>query len=570
VPSDRKILTLTDPPAELRRRFLTLKTRLDVALFLDVSLQQLTYHLFKVKDTERYAKFNIAKKSGGLREIRSPATALKLIQKKLNQGLHCVYEPRNAVHGFVLSSSLSAPRSIVSNARLHVGAKFILNLDLKDFFPSINFGRVRGMFIGKPYGLDPEAATVLAQICCFENGLPQGAPTSPTVSNMICAKLDADLQKLAQRYNCLYSRYADDLTFSTRASSFPKSIARVVTREAGPETVVGGELEKVVNGNGFQINPLKTRLQTKIRRQEVTGLTVNQFPNVKRRYVNQIRAMLHAWREFGLELAETDFRNRYDRKHRNPKSAPPSFKRVVKGKLDFLTMVRGKEDSVCIRLLRQYAQLETSFAFTSVVGPSTNFELVKDAVWVLEVLVGSGASMVTEQGTAFFLAGVGLVTCAHVLRPQTRAIRAHEPTKSYPVKVIAQDEHLDLAVLEIPGVHHDIELPCGDPAALRQSQAIRVLGFPNYAPGNQCAVRNGEVTAFRTASAIRRILVDANIIAGNSGGPVLDAKNRVIGVAAKGAATEDGAAETDKHEVIPIDALKHLKGVKLSSEPPKT
>jgi RNA-directed DNA polymerase len=566
VPGDRKSLALTDPPAELRKRFLALKTRSDVALFLDVSVQQLTYHLFIVKDTERYAKFNIAKKSGGLREIRSPAKALKLIQKKLNQGLHCVYQPRNAVHGFVTSGNSSAPRSIVSNARLHVGARYVLNIDLKEFFPSINFGRVRGMFMGKPYGLDPEAATVLAQICCFENGLPQGAPTSPTVSNMICAKLDADLQKLAQRYNCLYSRYADDLTFSTRASSFPKSLARIVTGESGQETVVGGELEKAVNGNGFHINPLKTRLQTRIRRQEVTGLTVNQFPNVKRRYVNQVRAMLHAWREFGLELAETDFRNRYDRKHRNPNSPPPSFKRVVKGKLDFLTMVRGKNDSVCVRLLRQYAQLETGFTFTSVAGANTSIELVKDAVWILEALAGSGADMVTEQGTAFFLAGVGLVTCAHVLRPQTRAIRANEPHKDYAVKVIAQDEFLDLAVLEIPGVHHDIELPCGDPTALRQSQAIRLLGFPNYAPGNQCAIRNGEVTAFRTVSAIRRILVDANIIAGNSGGPVVDAKNRVIGVAAKGATSEAAAAQTDKHEVIPIDALKHLKGVKLSSE----
>lgn len=566
MPRNHKTRALTDPPAELRKKFLALKTRQDVALLLEISLQQLTYHLFKVKDTERYAKFNIAKKSGGIREIRSPATALKLIQRKLNQVLQSVYEPRNAVHGFVVASSCPAPRSIVSNARLHVGAKFILNTDLKDFFPSINFGRVRGMFIGKPYALTPEAATVLAQICCFENGLPQGAPTSPIVSNMVCARLDGDLQKLAQRYNCLYSRYADDLTFSTRASSFPKSLARTVASASGSETVVGGEFDNVVNGNGFQINALKTRLQTKIRRQEVTGLTVNQFPNIKRRYLNQLRAMLHAWRKFGLELAETDFLNRHDNKHRNPSSPRPSFRRVVKGKLDFLTMVRGKDDSVCIRLLRQYAQLETSFNFTAIVGPKTSIELVKDAVWVLEALAGSGDDLVTEQGTAFFLAGVGLITCAHVVRPETRAIRAHEPTKQYPIRVVAKDEFLDLAVLDIPGVHHDIELPSGDPATLHQSQAIRVLGFPNYAPGNQCAVRNGEITAFRTVSAIRRILVDANIIVGNSGGPVVDQSNRVIGVAAKGAASETDATLTDKHEVIPIDALKHLA----TAMPPRT
>lgn len=561
MPTKRKTLALTDPPGELKKKFLGLKTRSDVAAFLDVSLQQLTYHLFVVKDANRYTKFNIAKRSGGSREIRSPATALKIIQKKLNQALQCVYEPRHSVHGFVSSSGLSAPRNIVSNARLHVGAEFVLNIDLKDFFPSINFGRVRGMFIARPYGLDPEAATVLAQICCFENGLPQGAPTSPVVSNMICARLDADLQKLAQRYNCLYSRYADDLTFSTHANSFPKSLARIVARPVGPETVAGGEVEKAVLGNGFQLNPLKTRLQTKSRRQEVTGLTVNQFPNVKRQYINQVRAMLHAWRQFGLDLAEADFHKRYDKKHRNPKSPPPSFKRVVKGKLDFLTMVRGKSDSVCIRLLREYARLETTFKFTSVAGPNTSAELIKDAVWVLQALSGSGPNMVTEQGTAFFLAGVGLVTCAHVLHPQTRAIRPQESHIEFDINIVAVDRHLDLAVLEIPGVHHDIELPFGEPASLRQSEPIKLLGFPNYAPGNQCALRNGEVTAFRTVSAIRRILIDANIISGNSGGPVLDAKNRVVGVAVKGAASEADARKTDKHEVIPIDALRFLKGI---------
>lgn len=226
MPVKRKTLALVGTPDELRKKFLALKTRAGVAEFLDIPLSQLTYHLFTVEATGRYSKFNIAKRSGALREIQSPATALKLIQRKLNQALSCVYQPRNAVHGFVTSRGLSAPRNIVSNARVHLGAEFILNVDLKDFFPSINFGRVRGMFARKPYGLGVKAATVLAQVCCFENGLPQGAPTSPIISNMICGKLDADLQKLAQRYNCLYSRYADDITFSTHAKSFPNVALR--------------------------------------------------------------------------------------------------------------------------------------------------------------------------------------------------------------------------------------------------------------------------------------------------------------------------------------------------------
>jgi S1-C subfamily serine protease len=273
--------------------------------------------------------------------------------------------------------------------------------------------------------------------------------------------------------------------------------------------------------------------------------------------------MLHAWRVFGLDLAESEFHKRYDRKHRNPKTPPPSFKRVVKGKLDFLTMVRGKDDSVCIRLLRDYARLAPEFRFTSVGGPHTNIDLIKDAVWVLEALVDVEGNVVTNQGTAFFLKGIGLVTCAHVLDGQTMAICPIEPHLSHPVRVVTRDDQIDLAVLEVPGVHHDIELAMGDPTSLQQSAPIKLLGFPNYAPGNQCAIRNGEVTDFRTVSATRRILVDANIIVGNSGGPVLDQRNCVVGVAARGAVSEDEAQTTDRHEVIPIDALKQLTGIRV-------
>ena len=240
---------LISSPQELATKFRQLKTRSDVAKLLDVSLKQLTYHLFVLKAP--YVTFKVKKASGGEREISSPATALKLIQRKLADVLNSVYTPRQAVHGFVPN------RSVVSNAALHVGARFVLNIDLEDFFPSINFGRVRGMFMAEPYKVDPIVATVLAQICCFENVLPQGAPSSPVVSNMICGRLDSQLQKVAKRYNCLYSRYADDLTLSTRTSSFPKSLARQQKTEAGSQIMVGAELEAVITGNGFKVN--KTR-----------------------------------------------------------------------------------------------------------------------------------------------------------------------------------------------------------------------------------------------------------------------------------------------------------------------
>ncbi|MEA3408593.1 MAG: reverse transcriptase domain-containing protein [Chloroflexota bacterium] len=329
-------LSLTTSDDALVEGFFSLQTREDIAELLDVSNSKLVYHLYTVPHPERYAVFEIPKRSGGHREISAPATALKIIQRKLNQVLQQVYEPKASVHGFV------AERSIVTNAEMHSRQRYVLNVDLKDFFPSINFGRVRGMFMAVPYNRPAEVATVLAQICCFDNQLPQGAPTSPVVSNMICAKMDSQLLRLAQRNRCVYTRYVDDMTFSTSLPSFPKKLARL---GSSGQVEIGSELEGIIAENGFEINDRKVRLQTKYGRQEVTGLTVNEFPNVDRKFIRQIRAMLHAWKEFGLAAAEDEFFRRYDKKHRNPDKERPSFAHIVKGKIEFLGMVRGKDDS---------------------------------------------------------------------------------------------------------------------------------------------------------------------------------------------------------------------------------
>jgi RNA-directed DNA polymerase len=202
-------LTLTASNEELRQRFLTLCTREDVAALLEIDYYRLNYHLHIAKrHRDVYTTFYVSKKSGGRRQISAPITALKIIQQKLNQVLQQVYQPKPAVHGFTLD------KSIVTNAKEHSRRKYVLNVDIKDFFPSINFGRVRGLFMAWPYNLNDSVATVLAQICCYNNELPQGAPTSPIISNMICAKMDSQLQGLAKKHQCFFTRYADDITFS--------------------------------------------------------------------------------------------------------------------------------------------------------------------------------------------------------------------------------------------------------------------------------------------------------------------------------------------------------------------
>jgi RNA-directed DNA polymerase len=341
-------ITLSASAEELRKKFFVLETAGHIAELLEIDHDRLKYHLYIVPLSQRYSTFDIPKKFGGVRTISAPVTALKIIQQKLNQVLQSVYPRKPSAHGFVYGMS------ILTNAQEHSKRRWVFNVDLKDFFPSINFGRVRGMFMAFPYQRNPAVATVLAQICCFNNALPQGAPTSPIVSNMICAKMDSEFQLLAQEHRCFYTRYGDDITFSTFLPRFPPALGSM---DSSGRAQVGPILEEVIRKNGFQINPNKVRLQIKNRRQVVTGLTINKFPNVRREYVRQIRAMLHAWRKFGVEAAEEEFFKTYDQKHRGPSKSRPLFKQVVKGKIEFLGMVRGKINPIYLRFRHQLRTL---------------------------------------------------------------------------------------------------------------------------------------------------------------------------------------------------------------------
>ena len=170
-----------------------------------------------------------------------------------------------------------------ANAIKHHKRRYVFNIDLKDFFPTINFGRVRGFFIKDAnFMLHTKVATILAQIACYQNGLPQGAPCSPVISNLIGHVLDIRLCKLASANGCTYSRYAcDDITFSTNKPDFPSSIARRVAGEAH-KWEVGDRLEEAVVSAGFAVNPLKTRMQYRSSRQAVcTGLRLSGIEKVK-------------------------------------------------------------------------------------------------------------------------------------------------------------------------------------------------------------------------------------------------------------------------------------------------
>lgn len=312
---------------------------------LGFPLRTLTWVIYGPRRASYYTAWQVSKRNGrGVREIRAPRSTLYVIQRRLHEILQAQYEPRQPTHGFVLR------RNVVTNAEPHVGRNLILNIDLKDFFPTINYGRVRGLFLRNPFNFAEDVANLLAKICCWENSLPIGAPTSPVVSNMICLRLDRELQALAGKRACWYTRYADDLTFSTNRSAFSPGIAALVVSADEQTVVLGEELLGILTDNGFAPNPDKTRLRAKHQRQSVTGIVVNERTNVDRRDIRRIRAMLHSWSKFGLSNAQAQFAE-HDRKDRHP-GAEPAFQDVLWGLISYLAQVRGPGDS--------YVQLFTS------------------------------------------------------------------------------------------------------------------------------------------------------------------------------------------------------------------
>ncbi|GAC30306.1 retron Ec67 family RNA-directed DNA polymerase/endonuclease [Brumicola pallidula] len=278
-----------------RRNYLLLKkaqTKPELASILGIPAAFLTRVVYKPGVSTHYHQFKIPKKSGGARSISAPSSELKDIQRRLSDLLldcKAVIHVDNKVE-CTLSHGFERERSIITNARVHSNKKNILNLDLEDFFGSFNFGRVRGYFIAnKHFKLHPHIATVLAQIACFENKLPQGSPCSPAIANLITSSLDIKLSTLAKRSGCSYTRYADDITFSTRKSAFPVAIIK-----DDENLTLGSKLLGEIRRAGFSVNPRKTRLQFKDSRQEATGLVVNKKVSVKSEYWRLTRAMAHS------------------------------------------------------------------------------------------------------------------------------------------------------------------------------------------------------------------------------------------------------------------------------------
>ena len=278
----------------------------DLAKLLGFTPKGASYVLYKLPVAQKYRTFDIPKKSGGTRTINAPEKSLSLLQKRLGELLYeCVAEHQKSHPSFWRAShGFQKDRTIISNAEVHRRRRFVFNVDIEDFFGALNFGRVRGFFIhDNTFALDPVIATIVAQIGCHNNALPQGSPCSPVISNLIGNILDLRLLALARDTGCTYTRYADDLTFSTNEKLFPTEIAVNVQ---GSEWVVGKRLNKQIERTGFKLNEGKTRMSLRQSRQTVTGLVVNSKANINIDYYRTVRSMCHSLFRTGSYYRKTE------------------------------------------------------------------------------------------------------------------------------------------------------------------------------------------------------------------------------------------------------------------------
>lgn len=398
-------------------------------------LGQIIYYARNEKDSAFYTRFDISKKSGAKRSIHAPTNGLKAIQKTLALILQCVFDPHPAAQGFTKG------RSIVDNAKKHVGKNYVFNVDLKDFFHSIDQSRFWKCMQLQPFNLYQDdtnrdqkyipwerfleltgenidlrkssqklanglwaiksddgficyakknidfnkelflfkstnnqqsrlgqgvgnslwlvnkipvagridLAGLIASLCCFEleverkdvhgnwqfvkkKVLPQGAPTSPVITNIVCQRLDYLLTGVAKRFHATYTRYADDITFSSNHNLY----------QQGSEFIE--ELYRIIDDQNFQIKDSKTRLQKEGFRKEVTGLLVNDKVNVQQRYIKQLRMWLYYWERYGYDKATRFFLQQYSIDKGHVKNGKPDLAKVICGKLDFLKMVKGEDN----------------------------------------------------------------------------------------------------------------------------------------------------------------------------------------------------------------------------------
>jgi RNA-directed DNA polymerase len=291
-----------------------------------------------------------------------------------------------------------------------------------------------------------------------------------------------------------------------------------------------------VGGNAFAVQPFKTRVRGRHSSMEVTGIRINSGPNVSPFLYRQVRAMLHAIERFGHAAANEEHLKKYAQKQR--KGAPPDLKAIVRGKIEFIGFVKGRDDRIYVGLLQRFQRIFHENAKPILIGSSTHESVIRQGIWLLKDKTEE------HQGTAFAIQGGRLLTAAHNLDNIMFASRPGYDNETYLVEKIATNEELDLAEIKIRSFL-PVQFSLDSTSPIELGKRICVVGFPKFHDKDSVGFRFGNVVQERYYFAVKQgtaadfttekhFVVDADIVKGNSGGPILDEHNRVIGVAVRG------------------------------------
>ena len=521
-----------------RESFLQIKSRQDLANYLDVDLKELTFFAFSGRPFYRH--FAILKMDGTTRRtISAPIGKLRTLQKILAETLDMIYEVPNSVHGFVKGNST------VTNALPHVKAKGVLKLDIKDFFPSITASRIHGLFASKPFCFRPEVVDTLTNLVCCNQELPQGAPTSPVLSNMICYRMDKTLLSFARSHMLKYTRYADDLTFS---STSRRAISSIISLDEDGNITVSKDIVKAITGNGFEINIKKTTYMGAETRQTVTGIVVNRKCNFTRKQYRYLRNLFYRWKNQGSEAAAFSYLDHLESPRRNRtfmtedgNFSDTLFRNHIRGVLSYYSMIVSKNNGASEPLQKLWTSY---YDLTNEMVP----EMIPErSVFQIETtydyeIVGSDTDCFAATGTAFAMNGIGIMTARHcLLPPSTKHINLREGSL---VEISSIDRNCSIETEVNNAKDNGVDdwaifpnfqvsqnqpgLPLADHFDLQRGMAVIAYGF---ADGEKALRRIEAKVSERIGN---EIVVDRAFIQGMSGGPVLNARGKVIGMVTKG------------------------------------